>query len=691
MKKLFITYCFVIAALSVAAQKQSNTWYFGNKVGLDFNQLPPKVLNNGAITSLEGCAVISDNNGKMLFYTNGLRVMNRKHVLMAQGDSLKGDLSSTNNAVIVPMPLNDSIYYLFTVGAQSQSAKGFRYSVININGDGGYGAVVQKNILIEDQVFEKLAAVKHCNKTDVWITVHKGGTDEYHSYLMNSGGLNLLPVVSHTGFVPANPIGTLKFAADGSKLAAVYSFETDTVELMRFDNTTGALTNALTFQPEIVPVSDALFIEAYGAEFSPNSKLLYISSNLSDAEPSKLYQFDVTSTDATTIFASKQVIAQTGPWYAGGLQMGPDHKIYMSMWKDSSLSVIEDPDVPGLGCNFSYNKIFMAQNSSSPVQFDLPTFIQSYFNPDSNPYDFERSGNCTDLDVSFTINRLAGIDSVKWDFGDGQNSQSLSPIHHYVLPGYYDVNLTVFKIDCSGKNDVITRKIWVAAAADFLGKDTGSCAIPTIQIGTDPIINASYTWNTGAATNTIVANNFGKYWLQVEQNGCSVTDTLNVIQKPQPVANIGRDTTVCIYQPIMLTAGNPTATAYLWSTGETTSFIQVSQAGTYSVDVTGNSCTVSDTVQVAWGDCDVFVPNAFVPSGRNNVFGVAGGFASYGFYMQVFDRWGNIVFFAGNPSQKWDGTYKGKTVPAGAYAWILNYIDKRGHKQFLKGSVILIR
>ena len=691
MKKIILTYCIVITALVAVAQKQANVWYFGNKVGLDFAQTPPKVLSNGALASLEGCAVISDNNGKMLCYTNGLRLMNRKHMLMLNGDSLMGALSSTSNAVAVPLPFNDSIYYLFTIGAQNESAKGFRYSIINMHRDGGYGEVIQKNILIEDQAFEKLAAVKHCNKTDVWITIHKGSTDEYHTYLITSTGISATPVISSTGYVPVNPIGTLKFAADGSKLVAVYSFETNTVELMQFNNTTGALTAPVTFQTEPMPITDELYVEAYGAEFSPNGRLLYISSNKSEAEPSNLYQFDVSSNNVASINASKQLIAQNSPKYAGGLQIGPDQKIYMSTYKGQSLSVIEDPDVYGPGCNFMFEKIYMAQYVSTPLQFGLPSFIQSYFNPASNPYDFKRAGNCADLDVSFSINRLTGIDSVKWDFGDGQKSTSVAPTNRYATPGYYDVNLIVYKVDCSGRNDVITRKIWVAPAVDFLGKDTGSCAVPSIRIGAAPITDANYLWNNGAETDSITANAFGKYWLTIDQNGCTISDTINIIEKPKPFVYLGRDTTVCMLKPILLNAATPLAVSYLWSTGQTGSSIQVNEAGGYSVKVSDNSCSVSDTIKLSWGDCGVYIPNAFVPSGSNNLFGVVGGFASYGFYMQIFDRWGNIVFVAGNPTQKWDGTYKGKALPVGAYTWMLNYIDKQGQKQFLQGSVMLIR
>lgn len=475
---------------------------------------------------------------------------------------------------------------------------------------------------------------------------------------------------------------------------AVYSFETNTVVLMKFDNSTGVLTTPVVFQPEFVPVVDNLQTEVYGAEFSPNGNLLYISSGISDLEPSKLFQFDVSTLNAATIMASKQVIAVTGPWPAGGLQIGTDQKIYMSMWKDSSISVINDPDVYGAGCNFMFNKIFMGQNNGSPLQFGLPTFIQSYFNPASNPYDFERTGNCSDPDVLFNINRLAGINSVVWDFGDGQSSASVSPLHHYTAPGFYDVSLTVSKVlDCSGTSEVITHKIWVAPPTDLLGKDTGSCAAPTLQIGVDNIAGASYLWNTGAATSKITVNSFGKYWLQVEYGGCSMADTINVKELPKPVANAGKDTTVCIYKPVVLSAATPTASSYLWSTGETSSTIKVNNAGTYSVDVTGNSCTVSDTVEVRWGDCDLFMPTAFTPNndGWNDKFGIAGGFAYLDFYFQIFDRYGHVIFVANNPSQKWDGTYKGKPLPMGAYTWTLNYTDTKGYKTFLPGSVLLLR
>ena len=85
MKRYFFIFSFLISTFYCFAQKQANIWYFGNRAGLDFNQIPPQPLNNSNLNSVEGTSSIADNNGKLLFYTNGLAIMNRKHLLMKNG------------------------------------------------------------------------------------------------------------------------------------------------------------------------------------------------------------------------------------------------------------------------------------------------------------------------------------------------------------------------------------------------------------------------------------------------------------------------------------------------------------------------------------------------------------------------------------------------------------------------------
>ncbi|MBK9483994.1 MAG: hypothetical protein IPO01_01860 [Chitinophagaceae bacterium] len=361
MKRYFFIFSFLISTFYCFAQKQANIWYFGNRAGLDFNQIPPQPLNNSNLNSVEGTSSIADNNGKLLFYTNGLAIMNRKHLLMKNGGALAGHPSSTNNTVIVPLPGNDSIYYVFTTGAANEANQQFQYNIVNMKGDGGLGEVEPggMNAIIEDKIFEKLAAIKHCNNKDTWIVVHKWNSDEYHSYLLTAAGLSLSPVVSNTGLIiggyELNELGTLKFSAKGSKFVAVHPLENDGVELMDFDNTTGIFSNPIVFHPNVTPLS----LGVYGAEFSPDGRLLYVTSNDYEAQKATLYQFDITSHNVAAIEASKQIIHQNTDFLAGNLQIGPDLKMYMAMFNDSSVSVIENPNTYGAGCNFVYNKIYL--------------------------------------------------------------------------------------------------------------------------------------------------------------------------------------------------------------------------------------------------------------------------------------------------------------------------------------------
>lgn len=678
------------------AQKQSNIWYFGTHVGVDFNKTPPQALYNGILVSQEGCATISNSDGKLLFYTSGTGVFNRKHQLMLNGDNLMGDLSSTDNTVFVPQPGNDSIYYLFTIGSAYQPEKGFRYNVINLKGDSSKGEVISKNISIELSAFEKLAAVRHCNKRDVWVVIHKWDSDEYRAYLVTASGISSTPVVSHTGYfingTPNNSVGTLKFSSDSKRAAAAHSYDNNVLELMDFDNVTGEFTNPIVFRPSPITTGPT-FTGVYGAEFSPNGKLLYVSDNSSSDEPGSLFQFDITAGNAAAILATRQVIARPEPYFSGALQMGPDNKIYMALAGNSYLSAIENPDVYGPGCTFSANKIFLGANNPNPITSGLPNFIQSYFNPLANPYDFSRSGKCSDHNIAFTINRLTGIDSVKWDFGDGNKSQSISPTNNYVNPGFYDVKLIVYKVDCSGLNDTINHKIWITDKLDFLGPDTSTCMGVKLQLGIDDIPEASYLWNTGSEVNKITTSDIGTYWMEIELNGCTIKDTINLFLKPPPSVDIGPDTFVCQNKAIVLNADNSPGSSYLWSTSETTASIVVNKTGTYYVTVSDNGCTASDTVSVTPGDCDVYFPSAFTPNNdsKNDLFGVAAETSLNNFSMQIFNKWGQLIFASNDTRNKWDGTFKGKNVPNGAYVWVVNYTNRKGIKIYDGGSVILIR
>ena len=144
MKYAFIIGIFISMTINGYGQEQSMVWYFGDKSGLDFSSGTPHILVNDEFRAEAGCASICNNEGNLLFYTNGNKVWNKNHSVMVNGNSLNGSQLVNQNSVIVPLPLSDSLYYLFTIN-DNDSVRGCNYSIIDMSNDGGLGEIIEKN------------------------------------------------------------------------------------------------------------------------------------------------------------------------------------------------------------------------------------------------------------------------------------------------------------------------------------------------------------------------------------------------------------------------------------------------------------------------------------------------------------------------------------------------------------------
>jgi hypothetical protein len=113
------------------------------------------------------------------------------------------------------------------------------------------------------------------------------------------------------------------------------------------------------------------------------------------------------------------------------------------------------------------------------------------------------------------------------------------------------------------------------------------CPGGSVELATSA--SGSYQWNTGDITPSIVVSTPGSYNVSVSDgNGCSViSQSITVAYENLEPANIlyTGSLQICETQPIILTATE--GDSYLWSTGETTQAIEVSQTGTYSVEIMG--------------------------------------------------------------------------------------------------------
>lgn len=88
----------------------------------------------------------------------------------------------------------------------------------------------------------------------------------------------------------------------------------------------------------------------------------------------------------------------------------------------------------------------------------------------------------------------------------------------------------------------------------------------------------------------------------------------------------------------------------------------------------------------------IYVPNAIVPGGVNNIFLPVIIFGrDDGYSMDIFNRYGEPIFSTTDKTTGWDGTYEGKVVEMGTYAYVIHFVATNGQEIVKKGNVTVIR
>ena len=108
----------------------NNMWVFGISAGVDFNTSPPTPVKTNFISN-EACATICDASGKLLFYTDGSTVWDASYNRMPNGENLPGlDYnvvpSTSQGALITPVPGHPSLYYIFSLSCWDHSSGRYR-------------------------------------------------------------------------------------------------------------------------------------------------------------------------------------------------------------------------------------------------------------------------------------------------------------------------------------------------------------------------------------------------------------------------------------------------------------------------------------------------------------------------------------------------------------------------------------
>lgn len=425
------------------AQQETYNWHFGIHEAYDFGvtsgQIATQTSNDQTLVASPsrssiaiwngGSGSISDANGNLLFYTDAQTLWGANHQPLTGGLNGTGLAGSILNMGVpiakqpaLPTNNTDQDYMVFTVSPTHQ----LRYTEVRHTFFGNTLSVIDKNVPIAKsiQMSQKLAITNAENCTDVWVVVHDFGT-KFYAYRITDNGISLA-VISDFPTVNIAPnsgvnMGCMKISPDGSLLAMNYWVAGGShCTLFKFDNTTGEVLpiDAIANLPYTLDLtsSDPGFPETpvannfsstsnyFGAEFSPNSKVLYISIYSVDGEQSLNFfqdncggtsewgciQLDVSVLNSTTINNSRRIAARQS---MGMLQLGPDGRIYAARHEDYLLgsittSAIEKPnEMNTTMCSneCQYTQYVAVPGSTIPGPAfscgeGLPLFNSSYFN-----------------------------------------------------------------------------------------------------------------------------------------------------------------------------------------------------------------------------------------------------------------------------------------------------------------------
>lgn len=169
MKTIGLIFIIVLSNCILFSQQETSNWAIGQNVNLDFSSGTPTHSYNLNCFFWESSATISDENGNLLFYTDGDTVRGSDNNILPNGSHLTSafqyEVSTvTQGALFVKNPNLNNIYYLFSMGRMNNFRMNLSYSVIDRSLNGGIGEVVSKNnLLIHDSLTEKMTITKHCN------------------------------------------------------------------------------------------------------------------------------------------------------------------------------------------------------------------------------------------------------------------------------------------------------------------------------------------------------------------------------------------------------------------------------------------------------------------------------------------------------------------------------------------------
>ncbi|WP_085516664.1 PKD domain-containing protein [Marivirga sericea] len=600
-------------------QKQlANFWYFGDGAGIDFNgDAGPVAVTDGAIVAEQGCTTVSDDNGELLFYTNGDVIWDSEHIEMANGTDLGGDPAASQGVIAVAHGSDPSLYYLFLNEDASTGTNVFSYALVDMKLNNGLGDVVLKGRKIYSRSTEKVAAqgVQNTN-----VLTHELGSNSYRLYPVNDQGINAAEYISQGSdyFSNSSANGYLKYAAGGDKVAQAYNSGGAFIDFLRRDSVEN-------WEEALINVNFGGIV--YGIEFSPSSNLLYATIN--NGQNSLLLQIPVND-DYTIeeIENPDSVTVADLSFEAGALQTGPNGQIYIAANNSPDVYTIGSPDtrfLPENGGNLasSLQPFNLAGRSS---RLGLPNFVQNLSTPNQEPSINVIAGCTADPIILQGVGKTS-FDQFSWTITPAGSSSSVYTSNNQndtldidLDPGAYEASLRITN-EC-GYDELLVENFELFASPDVSNVLTPRtfCG-STLTLGEDIVDEPGHTylWSTGDTTQVIEVTETGNYTVTVtSENGC--ISTAEIFAGPPYEVDLGGDRTLCEEETLRLSAGG-NANSYRWfvddvqqsSTGQNFN-VNTNATGTFIVrveipDPLDPNCFAEDEIEVIINENPIITVN----------------------------------------------------------------------------------
>lgn len=530
-----------ITSLKLHAQGENNIWCFGYGSGLDFNTPVPTPFPNNIFTG-EACATVSDAAGNLLFYSNAETVWDRNHNIMPNGSGLAvaGANSTMQGVVAVQSFSNPDRYFLFTLEQTTGFGRLF-YSVIDMTLNGGLGDVItgQKNIQIDSNLTEKMTVAKGDGCYN-WVIVHPNDTPPmFHAFKVDYSGVNTTPVVSYSGFSYTHwgyVTGEIKMSPNNDYIAVGNDHVPEVLEIHSFNSATGVFSNAI----------DLDTLHCYGLSYSPDGGKLYVAQYF---PTSQLYQFDMTLLPNVQAVKNSRTLISND--LLQGMLIGRDDKIYIAA--SSGISVINNPNLAGVACNYVSNQI---NNAGAPYELG-----NVFIPPDTNQIgNYSHDTSLCVFINSITLSAPAGYISYLWN--DGATTQS----HVFSTSG---TRWVISSSTCGVRTDTFHLNI-VQVDTEINVTDTSVCFVNNIPILTAAAGYSNYLWSDGHNTQQDTIGSAGTKWVRINDTAsCKILIDTFKVHAYMDTVKTSTDTSHCVaYSPIPITAPGG-YTSYLWSDGIT--------------------------------------------------------------------------------------------------------------------------